>query len=128
MGLLLATYFAFDFDGGEVDCSDFRFNTTAWATDTDQAAWVEASEHKEPTVRQRLADGLIECGTLAGKRRAELTGMLGEPDDYISLARSAHASSWVTGMERSYVSIDNEHLLVHFDSTGRTASAELVTD
>jgi hypothetical protein len=32
---------------------------------------VEASEREEPTVRQRLADGFIECETLVGKRRAE---------------------------------------------------------
>jgi hypothetical protein len=128
VGLLLAAYFVLDLGGGEVDCSDFRFDTTAWANDTDQSVWVEASKREEPTVRQRLADGLIRCDTVAGKRHAELTRMLGNPDDYLSLARGADASSWVTGIERGYISIDNEHLLVRFGSDGRAASAELVTD
>jgi hypothetical protein len=34
----------------------------------------------------------------------------------------------VTGVERGYIGIDNEHLLVRFDSDSRAASAELVTD
>ena len=79
-------------------------------------------------MRQGLADGLLKCDTLAGKRQADLTRMLGRPDDYLSLARGAGASSWVTGVERGYISIDNEHLLVRFGSDGRAASAELVTD
>jgi hypothetical protein len=128
VGLLLAAYFVSDSDGGEVACPDFRFDRTAWAHDTDYGAWLEASEREEPTVRQRLADGVIECGTLTAKRRVELTRMLGNPDDYLSLARGPGASSWVTGIERNYISIDNEHLLVRFNSAGRAASAELVTD
>ena len=98
------------------------------ANDKDASGWVTASGREEPTVRQRLADGLLRCDTLAGERQVDLTRMLGRPDDYLSLARGAGASSWVTGVERGYIGIDNEHLLVRFDSDSRAASAELVTD
>jgi hypothetical protein len=37
------------------------------------------------------------------------------------------ASGWVTASEREEPT-DDEHLLVRFDSDGRAASAELVTD
>lgn len=73
-----------DAGGNDIDCSEFRFDATAWANGTDGHEWVRASEREEPTVRQRLADGLVECGTLVGKREAQLTDMLGGPDDYVA--------------------------------------------
>ena len=125
VGLLLAAWFVFDIVEDD-SCSDFRFDAAAWAADTDQSVWGEASRSGEPTVRQRLADRLIECGTLAGRRRAELNRMLGAPDG--GIAHGENASTWTTGVERSYIHIDHEHLLVRFGADGRATSARLVTD
>jgi hypothetical protein len=115
-----------DFGDADIDCSDFRFDSRAWIDDADGGAWVEANKREEPSVRQRLADGLIECDTLVGKRRAEVMRMLGEPA--VAHVDGEEAASWVTGVERGYINIDNEHLIVRFHPDGRAASAELVTD
>ena len=126
VGLLLAGWFVFDVTGDDDGCSDFRFDAAAWAGDSDPSAWGDASRSGEPTIRQRLADRLIECGTLAGRRRAELNRMLGRPDG--GIAHGEDASTWTTGVERGYIHIDNEHLLVRFGADGRATSARLVTD
>lgn len=124
----LGAYLVLDAGGNDIDCSEFRFDATAWANGTDGHEWVRASEREEPTVRQRLADGLVECGTLVGKREAQLTDMLGGPDDYVAQVDGEEAASWATGIERNYVNIDNEHLFIRFDADGKATSAELVTD
>ncbi len=107
-------------DSQHVSCGDFRF---------DRSAWRHAYENystDEPTPAEQIADKLLACKTLEHRSRRETLRLLGRPDNYV--AHSRREMSWNLGSERSYFSIDDEHLVVRFDQRGRVRRAFLTTD
>lgn len=80
--------------------------------------------------RQRLADRLIECGTLERKRARDVRELLGRPydEDRTRLHKRGLFWYYLVGPERSYTQIDNEWLLVEFDANRRVKRVSLVTD
>lgn len=108
-------------------CSLASFDARAWAS--------ESSYDREPgggpSMRQRLADQLIECETLQGARRGRVREVLGRPDNYVAQdTRFYEDGTWSynIGTQRAGFPIDDEHLVVRFGREGRVRSAELATD
>jgi len=117
--LLVAFVARASLPAGDYDCSGFSFDREAWASDE------EALPGGEATLRQRQADGLLACGGLQGKPRADVLDMLGPAEDVL---KRPGASTWVTGPARNLIAIDREHLVVQFDGAERVASVRIVTE
>jgi hypothetical protein len=56
-----------------VDCKSWQFDAGAWVDPASQ-------QGGGMTVRQRLAEGLAQCGHLKGRQRSEVLELLGRPD------------------------------------------------
>ncbi len=85
------------------------------------------------TDRQRIADEIVRCGTLMGTSKATVEQLLGEPDNYVAHdpvnRRRGHTNtSYILGLQRSFIQIDNEHLLVQVDRRQRVDLVEIVSD
>lgn len=91
----------------------------------DRAAW-QANATAESGVRQAMADRLLARRTLVGKTRAEIVDLLGEPPP------TEYFKEWDLvyrlGMERGFISIDSEWLVLRLGTDGRVAEARLLTD
>lgn len=91
----------------------------------DRTAW-QADSTAELGVRQAMVDRLLARRTLVGKTRAEVVDLLGEPSP------TEYFQRWDliyrVGMERGYISIDSEWLVLRLGTDGRVAEARLVTD
>ena len=61
----LASHAIDSIETGRPDCDSFEFDPSSWDGDAEEQAV--------------QADGLSECGTLAGAKRREVTAMLGRP-------------------------------------------------
>lgn len=72
--------------------------------------------------RQRLADRMIACQTLAGRRRSDVRHLLGRPD-YPSRASRYY---YELGGGRSAGPLDNEFLSVRFDRRARVETVAIV--
>ena len=78
------------------------------------------------TERHRIADRLVACGLLQGRRREVVVRLLGPPSNYVAASRQ---QSWTVGRERGgVISIDNEHLVVDYDERWRVVAVRLTTD
>lgn len=74
-----------------------------------------------PTRRQLLADDVIRCELLRGKRRRRVRRLLGRPD-----FSSGKLTSYYLGDQRdSYFQIDPEHLYLSYSRGGRVRSASI---
>lgn len=93
-----------------------RFDHVGWATPADG--------DEEP--RLEMADELIARSMLDDKTRAEVLSMLGEPngDGYFTDFDLVYR----LGMERGFLSIDSEWLVVRFDREERVAEYRIVRD
>lgn len=91
----------------------------------DRAAW-QADATAESGVRQAMADRLLAHRTLVSKTRAEVVDLLGEPSS------SEYFREWDLvyrlGMERGFIGIDSEWLVLRLGTDGRVAKARLVID
>ncbi|HEY4309515.1 MAG TPA: hypothetical protein VGN12_08695 [Pirellulales bacterium] len=80
----------------------------------------------ERGVRLKMADGLIARGTLHGMSRSAVVEMLGEPPP------PEYFRDWDIvyrlGMERRYMSIDSEWLVIRLGSDGRVIDYRIVRD
>lgn len=90
-----------------IACESFRFDSGAWRSRTATAVPREG----ELSQRQRLADGLIQCGTLDGESEAQVRRLLGPPDERVD-----ELGEWTyyTGPERGSFSLDDETLNIKF--------------
>jgi len=98
-------------------CSRSRVSGSDWkrASDAHRSAF--------PSELQVLADDLIRCKQLRGKRYVGITNLLGEPDE-IDRLNGERTAYWEVGLERdSFFQIDSEYLVVRFDRHRRFRSA-----
>lgn len=91
----------------------------------DAVAWSDPARDRDD-VRLGMADRLLADRALIGLTRAQVVAMLGEP------APTGYFRDWDLvyrlGMERSYISIDSEWLVLRLGPDGRVAQARLVRD
>lgn len=77
-------------------------------------------------VRGCMVDDLLDDDVLVGRTRAEVVARLGEPP------ATSYFRDWDlvyrVGMERGFISIDSEWLVLRLGADGRVARATLVTD
>lgn len=89
----------------------------------DQAVW---ADEKQEGARLEMADRIVARRMLDGKARAEVVAMLGEPP------KTGYFSDWNLvyrlGMERGFISIDSEWLVVRFDANERVSEYRIVRD
>src|SRR5688500_15217818 len=76
--------------------------------------------------RYRIADGFVLSGRLNGMSRPEVLAFLGPPPPTDKW--EDHGLVYVLGPGRSWASLDYEWLLVDFDSAGRVANVDVVSD
>jgi len=112
VGLVVAIGFA---DGRATD-SGLPFDAVVWS---DPA-------RDQDDVRLGMADRLLADRTLIGLTRPQVVAMLGEPPP------TNYFRDWDLvyrlGMERSYIRIDSEWLVLRLGPDGRVAQARLVRD
>jgi hypothetical protein len=92
----------------------------------DAARWATADPDDPRHTRSRIADWMLENGTLSGKTREEVVSLLGKPLPPGSFRDYEFAYN--LGRERSLASVDNEMLVIRFDSKGRVSEASIVRD
>jgi hypothetical protein len=99
-------------------CADYKIPQQDW----DQSA--DYTPHSgELTPRQQIADRIVECQTLDGSRRADVTRLLGEPDEWGS--DPVIASYWL-GEERGPVVVDSEYLSVEFGPRNTVSDVRII--
>ncbi|MDQ3632622.1 MAG: hypothetical protein M3417_15405 [Actinomycetota bacterium] len=70
-----------------LDCEKFNLDRTAWGE------FEATADLGSPTPRQRLAEAVVECGTLEGVRRRQVPALLGAPDARVDRGREER---WLT--------------------------------
>lgn len=89
----------------------------------DRTVWLDQRQER---ARLAMADRIVARRVLDGKTRAEVIAMLGEPPP------TAYFPDWDfvyrLGMERGFMGIDSEWLVVRLDSSGRAVDARIVAD
>lgn len=77
-------------------------------------------------LRHRIGDWLVMSGQLEGRTRAEIVAMLGPPTptDHFADRDMVYA----LGIERGFLAIDSEWLILDFSEQGICMAAEIVTD
>ena len=89
----------------------------------DKAIW---QDEKQESARLEMADRIVARRLLDGKSRVEVVSMLGEPP------KTGYFSDWHfvyrLGMERGFISIDSEWLVVRFDANDRVSEYRIVRD
>jgi outer membrane protein assembly factor BamE (lipoprotein component of BamABCDE complex) len=89
----------------------------------DQAVW---RDERQESARLEMADRIVARRMLDGKARSEVVAMLGEPP------KTGYFSDWDfvyrLGMERGFISIDSEWLVVRFDANDRVSEYRIVRD
>ena len=106
----------------------FGWQVTEWLNRRpfDAGAWQAAKEKWQDPVRQRMVDDLLRRHRLVGMTRERVVELLGESDttDYF---RDWDLVYWL-GMERSWISIDSEWLVLRLNAQSAVTEARLVTD
>lgn len=98
----------------------------------DESAWrsqdaLQAND-QGTTMRQRMLGDLVNKH-LIGQKRDHIIAMLGEPSSKMDPDGDGPSLSYPTGWERwSYIRIDSEWLLIHFDSAGVAAGYSIAVD
>jgi hypothetical protein len=73
-----------------------------------------------------MADRLVARRTLLGKTRSEVVELLGEPP------QTGYFKQWdlvyCLGLERGFIRIDSEWLVVRLDQNSRVEANQIVTD
>jgi hypothetical protein len=100
----------------EQRCESLRFDAAQW----ERASRAEDDEADGLTERQRLADVLVECQTLVGMSRAEVTRIFGPPDEH-----AVHHVEYLIGFERGTFRLDGEYLDIRFDSDDRVVDVQI---
>ena len=91
----------------------------------DAAAWRDTRPEAEAR-RLTMADGLVARQEFVGKTRHEVVQMLGEPPP------PEYFRDWDMvyrlGMERGFISIDSEWLVIRLGTNGRVTESRIVHD
>lgn len=106
-------------DGGHASCKNDTFDQVAWrATGSQTRSGLQGGASR----RQKLADQMIACETLDGRRRDDVRRLLGKPD----FPSRAERYYYELGEGRSAGLLDNEFLSIRFDRSARVAAVEIV--
>ena len=89
------------------------------STDFDKAKW-----DNDPENRYELVDDLTD-NILPGKSRTEIIELLGKPNEYYFKDADL---VYRLGMERSYMAIDSEWILIYLNENGIYDNFEIKTD
>ncbi|MEZ6031348.1 MAG: hypothetical protein R3C46_16600 [Hyphomonadaceae bacterium] len=92
----------------------------------DRERWDAEVNDTDDETRHRMADGLINSNALLGKRRADIVALLGEPPA-TNYFREFDLVYWL-GLERGWIRLDSEWLVMRLDANGRVTEAGIVTD
>lgn len=89
----------------------------------DQAVWLD---EQQEVARLEMADRILARRALDGMTRAEVVAKLGEPP------KTGYFPDWNLvywlGMERGFMRIDSEWLVVRCDANGRVSDYRIVRD
>lgn len=96
------------------DCEEFGFSRADWGE-------FDGADLDTPTPRQRLAAAMIECGALEGRSRADVHGLLGEPDGRVD---GGWVERWIIGA--TAYGFDYEEFTVRFDAQSRVVSVAVI--
>jgi hypothetical protein len=94
----------------------------------DRAAWsVPGSKGRDslvghPSKRQQLADRVVACQTLDGRKRSDVRALLGKPD-FPSRSTKYY---YELGAGRSAGLLDNEFLSINFNQHARVTTVEII--
>jgi hypothetical protein len=91
----------------------------------DPVAW-GAGEKQPEREWEEMADDLVASRALLGKTRSEVVALLGEPPP-TGYFRSFDLV-YRLGMERRFISIDSEWLVLRLGPDGRVIECKIVTD
>jgi hypothetical protein len=94
------------------------FESAAWKASTPDFSW--------ESTRLRMVDDFLAKYPPVGLSRSEVTELLGEPDETNYF--SEYDLVYFLGMERSYMAIDSEWLVMKLNAEGRVVTAETATD
>lgn len=97
------------------DARPGRFRKRSW-----QSATPDADD------RLAMADDLLNRGRLEGLTRARVEKLLGPPTPTDRFPGAGMA--YRLGLERSYMPVDYEWLVIHFDDAGRVSRYWVATD
>jgi hypothetical protein len=91
----------------------------------DPVAW-RAGDRQPEREREEMADDLVASRALLGKTRSEVVRLLGEPPptEYFRSFDLVYR----LGMERGFMSIDSEWLVLKLGPDGRVVECRIVTD
>ena len=94
-------------------------------TEFDGVIWRQG-ENASGGPRLRMADGLLQSRVLVGRTRSEVESMLGIPrkTEYFQ----EYDLVYRLGMERGFISIDSEWLVLRLGKDGRVSDARIVSD
>ena len=102
---------------------DLKFEASVWQNE-DSVNWNENGV----TVRQQMLGSLIS-ENVAGKNRAQVMQLLGQPSTKMDPDGAGPSLSYPTGPQRdSYMAIDYEWLIIKFDATDKYESFYLASD
>lgn len=76
--------------------------------------------------RLDMAEDLLQRGRLEGLRQAQVEKLLGPPTPTDRFPGAGMA--YRLGLERSYMPVDHEWLVIHFDDAGRVSRCWVATD
>ena len=99
-----------------------RFDSARWK-DPRSASYVKG----DITPRQKMLGDVVNH-VLPGRSRAEIDALLGPSLQTGYFVETHRDLIYMTGPERSFVSIDSEWLLIWLDDSGRFERYEIVTD
>jgi hypothetical protein len=103
-------------DWAQAGCGSFAVPQELW---NGTKAYAEGTK---VTNRQLIADRLVECRVLHGKRMGEVRRLLGKPDE---VGHDPLEVVYWIGDERSLFAVDSENLYIGFDKQRRVRSAEI---
>lgn len=91
-----------------------------------QSQWMDtALVRSKLAVRGCMVDDLLERHELRGMTRAQVVGLIGEPDTTRDLPE--YDLVYWLGPQRGLIGTDSEYLVMKLDKTHRVTSVELVT-
>lgn len=95
--------------------NEFRYNFTVenWAKSTEERVY--------------MVDDLLNDYELKGKTKEEVSELLGKPTQNAYFKEKNNSVYWL-GIERGFIRIDSEWLVVSFNSNGKVTKYEIRTD
>lgn len=122
--LLFGGFYAYRIGGEYLARTDF--DATTW-----QKAGLPANAPSGDPIRIRMVDDLLDRHDLRGMTRAEVTALLGEPDDAALGQGDPLFHGWdmayYLGPERGLLALDSEFLVLRLGADQRVSELRVIT-